>query len=65
MFGRLEIYDEEGDEDPLVSNVDDVLKIIKLDYEKAYFVTGSLLYLLIVSNQFKQTWTWRVKTEKT
>ncbi|PHT41133.1 hypothetical protein CQW23_19987 [Capsicum baccatum] len=37
---RLEIYDEEGDEDPLVSNVDDVLKIIKLDYENAYFVTG-------------------------
>ncbi|XP_047250549.1 uncharacterized protein LOC107839471 isoform X3 [Capsicum annuum] len=41
---RLEIYDEEGDEDPLVSNVDDVLKIIKLDYEKAYFVTGRDLY---------------------
>lgn len=34
---RLGISD---DEDPLVSNVEDVLKIIKSDYEKAYFVTG-------------------------
>ncbi|MCD7456372.1 hypothetical protein HAX54_031452 [Datura stramonium] len=37
---RLEISDDEGDEDPLVSNVEDVLKIIKSDYDKAYFVTG-------------------------
>ncbi|XP_055816909.1 uncharacterized protein LOC129886297 isoform X2 [Solanum dulcamara] len=37
---RLGISDDEGDEDPLVSNVEDVLKIIKSDFEKAYFVTG-------------------------
>ncbi|XP_060218117.1 uncharacterized protein LOC132645252 isoform X1 [Lycium barbarum] len=37
---RVEISDDEGAEEPLVSNVDDVLKIIKSDYEKSYFVTG-------------------------
>lgn len=37
---RLEISDDEGAEELLVSNVEDVLKIIKSDYEKAYFVTG-------------------------
>ncbi|XP_009588413.1 uncharacterized protein LOC107830913 [Nicotiana tabacum] len=37
---RLEISDDEGAEEPLVSNIEDVLKIIKSDYEQAYFVTG-------------------------
>ncbi|XP_060218118.1 uncharacterized protein LOC132645252 isoform X2 [Lycium barbarum] len=41
---RVEISDDEGAEEPLVSNVDDVLKIIKSDYEKSYFVTGRDLY---------------------
>ncbi|XP_049351489.1 uncharacterized protein LOC125815952 [Solanum verrucosum] len=37
---RLGVSDDEGGGEPLVYNVEDVLKIIKLDYEKAYFVTG-------------------------
>lgn len=44
----MEIYDDEVAEEPLVSNVEDVLKIIKSDYEKAYFVTGILVYLLVL-----------------
>lgn len=49
MFARLGISDDEGGGEPLVYNVEDVLKIIKLDYEKAYFVTGCIVYLLIIS----------------
>ncbi|XP_049389011.1 uncharacterized protein LOC125853371 isoform X2 [Solanum stenotomum] len=41
---RLGVSDDEGGGEPLVYNVEDVLKIIKLDYEKAYFVTGRDLY---------------------
>ncbi|KAJ8572976.1 hypothetical protein K7X08_009487 [Anisodus acutangulus] len=40
ITNRLEISDDEGAEEPLVSNVEDVLNIIKADYERAYFVTG-------------------------
>ncbi|KAH6819092.1 adenine phosphoribosyltransferase-like protein [Perilla frutescens var. frutescens] len=38
--GRTDLVDEERKDEVSVSNVDDVLSIIRSDYEKAYFVTG-------------------------
>ncbi|KAH6772487.1 adenine phosphoribosyltransferase-like protein [Perilla frutescens var. frutescens] len=38
--GRTDLVDEEREDEVSVSNVDDVLSIIRSDYEKAYFVTG-------------------------
>ena len=45
MFCRLERVDDKKREEISVSGVDDVVMILKSDYENAYFVTGTLLYL--------------------
>jgi hypothetical protein len=37
--------DDKKREEISVSGVDDVVMILKSDYENAYFVTGTLLYL--------------------
>jgi len=38
-------FEKQRDEFP-ISTVDDVLSIIKSDYDNAYFVTGNILFLL-------------------
>ena len=44
LLCRSDTINSQIDEN-LVSNIDDILMIIKSDYEKAYFVTGNTLYL--------------------
>lgn len=50
MQCRLDTQNRQIDE-TLVSDVDDILMIIKSDYEKAYFVTGTVLYLFLLPCQ--------------
>ncbi|KAK4339539.1 hypothetical protein RND71_041001 [Anisodus tanguticus] len=53
---RLEISDDEGAEEPLVSNVEDVLNIVKSDYEKAYFVTEVIVAYWKLRTSLKLPW---------
>ncbi|XP_021742291.1 uncharacterized protein LOC110708468 isoform X2 [Chenopodium quinoa] len=41
---RMDVVVAKGEEDFLISGVDDVLGILKSDYDNAYFVTGRELY---------------------
>lgn len=43
--GRLEMIVDDKKNEILVSGVDDVLDIIKSDYDKAYFLTGEVMFL--------------------
>lgn len=59
MICRLRIVNEQLNEKSLVFDKDDILMTIKSDYEKAYFVTGALIIVIIfilfscyVSNNF-------------
>ncbi|GLT87807.1 hypothetical protein SLE2022_058670 [Rubroshorea leprosula] len=49
---RLDDVSTGEKEDILVSGVDDVLKILKFDYENAYFVTGPFFFSLLGFIQF-------------
>lgn len=40
--------DDEWKEEVSISNADDVLSVIKSDYEKAYFVTGIRFYVFLI-----------------
>lgn len=45
MFCRLETVSDTKAEEISVSDVDDVVMILKCDYENAYFVTGTFFHL--------------------
>jgi hypothetical protein len=45
VFCRSERVDDKKGEEISVSGVDDVAMILKSDYENAYFVTDTFLYL--------------------
>lgn len=48
MICRLGIVNDQLNEKALVLDIDDILMIIKSDYEKAYFVTGALIIVIII-----------------
>lgn len=52
MCYRLDPKSYKQRDEPLVSSMDDVLLILKSDYENAYFVTGILLHFLFVKFVF-------------
>lgn len=44
LFCKFERVSDEKREKILVSGVDDVVTILKSDYENAYFITGTLFH---------------------